>query len=310
MKLGIVGSGFVGSAAAYAAVLRGTASEIVLVDINSQLAEAQAEDILHATPWTYQVKIAARDYSGLRGAQAVILACGVSQKEGETRLQLLERNVKVFEKVIPRVMENTPDAILVVASNPVDVITYLVTRIAKLPSERVIGSGTILDTARFRALLGEHLGVAPRSVHAYVLGEHGDSEILVWSSARVGGVPLVEFAEQAGRSISGQVKSAIDAGVRQAAYRIIKGKGSTYFGIGAALSRIIEAIRDDEGAVLSVASLSDQLKGMDEVCLSVPRIVGAQGVSTELWPALSNQEYEDLQKSADILRKAAGETGY
>ena len=310
MKLGIIGAGFVGSTAAYAAVLRGSASEIILIDLNRELAEAQAEDILHATPWSHQVKISAGDYSHLQGAQAIILACGVNQKEGETRLELLDRNVKVFEKVIPGVMENAPKAILVVASNPVDVITYLVTRLSGLPPGRVIGSGTILDTARFRSLLAEHLGIAPRSVHAYVLGEHGDSEVLVWSSARVGGVPLVEFSEQTGHWITDEVKSAIDAGVRQAAYRIIKGKGSTYYGIGAALARIVEAIRDDEGAVLSVAGFSDQLREIDDVCLSVPRVLGSDGIRAELWPAMSDEEHEALRKSADILRKAAGETGY
>ncbi len=310
MKLGIIGAGYVGSTAAYAAVLRGSASEIVLIDLNRSLAEAQAEDILHSTPWAHQVKVSAGDYSHLQGAEAVILACGVSQKEGETRLHLLERNVKVFEDVIPRVIENSPDAVLVVASNPVDVITYLVTRIANLSPGRVIGSGTILDTARFRSLLAEHLAVAPRSVHAYVLGEHGDSEVLVWSSARIGGVPLVEFSEQTGRVITDDVKSSIDHGVRQAAYRIIKGKGSTYYGIGAGLARIVEAIRDDEGAVLSVAAICGRLSGIDGVSLSVPRILGSGGIRTELWPKMSGKEHKDLQKSADILRKAAEETGY
>jgi L-lactate dehydrogenase len=310
MKIGIVGAGFVGSAAAYAMVMRGTANEIVLIDINEKLAGAQAEDILHATPWASQVRIRAGQYAHLKGARTVLLACGVSQKEGETRLQLLQRNARVFSQVIPQVMRHAPDAVLVVASNPVDVISHMVTRIADLPAHRVIGSGTILDTARFRALLGEHLGVAPKSVHAYVIGEHGDSEVLVWSSARVGGVPLTEFAAQTNHPMDDAVRASIDEGVRRAAYRIINGKGSTYYGIGAALARIFEAIRDDEGAVLTLASLCNQLQGMEEVCLSVPRVLGANGIAAELWPSLSHMEHEALLASADILRKAAAEIGY
>ena len=227
MKVGIVGSGFVGSTAAYAMSLAGSASEIVLTDLRPELARAQAEDIRHATSFAKPVRLAAGDYPQLKGADLVVLACGVGQRPEETRLQLLRRNAEVFKKVIPRVLESAPETILLVASNPVDVITQIVTRISGLPSGRVIGSGTILDTARFRSLLGEYLGVASVSVHAYVLGEHGDSEVLVWSSADVGGVPVGNFAEQTGRAIDGTVKSRIDDGVRRAAYRIIEGKGAT-----------------------------------------------------------------------------------
>src|SRR5512143_226729 len=238
MKVGIIGCGFVGSTAAYAMALEGAASEIVLIDLNRQLAKAQAEDILHATPFARPVRIAAGDYPDLEEAGVVILACGVAQRPGETRLQLLERNAKVFEAVVPQVLEHAPDTLLVIASNPVDIITSMVAAISGLSPARTIGTGTILDTARFRTLLGEHLQVAPASVHAYVVGEHGDSEVLAWSSADVGGVPLLDFAHQVGRPVTEQARSAIDEGVRRAAYRIIEGKGATYYGIGAGIARI------------------------------------------------------------------------
>src|SRR6185369_9118170 len=199
--VGIVGAGFVGSSAAYAMVLHGAASEIVLVDMNQALAQAQAEDILHATPFGAPVRVRAGGYDELRGAGVVTLACGVGQKPGETRLELMQRNVKVFQEVIPQVLRYAPQAVLLVASNPVDIITQIVTGLATGAGSRVFGSGTILDTARFRALLGEHLSVAPHSIHAYVLGEHGDSEVLIWSSARAGGVALSDFATQRGKTI-------------------------------------------------------------------------------------------------------------
>jgi L-lactate dehydrogenase len=309
MKVGIIGCGFVGSTAAYAMALEGAAREIVLVDLNSVLAQAQAEDILHATPFARPVRIVADDYPGLEGAGAVVLACGVAQRPGETRLQLLERNAKVFESVVPRVVKHAPGALLVVASNPVDVITTVVSAVSGLPPARIIGTGTILDTARFRTLLGEHLRVAPASVHAYVLGEHGDSEVLAWSSADVGGVPLVDFARQVGRPVTDQARSAIEEGVRRAAYRIIEGKGATYYGIGAGIARIVRAIRGDEGAVLTLSGPSTTMEGMAGVSFSLPRVLGAEGVRVELRPRLSVEEQEALQRSAEILRQAAQELG-
>jgi L-lactate dehydrogenase len=312
MKVGIIGSGFVGSTAAYAMTLQGTASEIVLVDLKMDFARSQAEDILHATPFATPTRITAGEYRDLAGAEVVVLSCGVNQRPGEGRLELLGRNVRVFEQVVPRVLQYAPAALLLVASNPVDVMTMAVTRIAaSLPPSRVIGSGTILDTARFRALLGEHLGVAPHSVHAYVLGEHGDSEVLVWSSARVGGVALADFAAQTGRPLTPLVRTQIDDGVRRAAYRIIEGKGATYFGIGAGLSRIISAIRDDERAVLTVstAATAGVLDGFEGVCFSLPRVVGRAGVVATLRPGLADNEQDALRRSAELLRAASREIG-
>lgn len=310
MKIGIIGCGFVGSTAAYAMAIEGTASEIVLIDLNAELAKAHAEDILHATPFAKPVRIVAGDYSDLKGAGAVVLACGVAQRAGETRLQLLGRNAKVFEAVVPQVLRQAPHALLIIASNPVDVITCMVAKISELPPACTIGSGTLLDTARFRTLLGEHLQVASASVHAYVLGEHGDSEVMAWSSADVGGVPLFDFARQIGRPIQDQVRSAIDEGVRRAAYRIIEGKGATYYGIGAGIARIVRAIRGDEGAVLTLSGRSTRIGEFRDVCFSLPRVLGAKGIVTELRPSLSAEELEALHRSVDILRQAAKELGY
>jgi L-lactate dehydrogenase len=304
MKVGIVGCGFVGSSGAYAMALKGTVTEIVLVDLNKKLAQGQAEDILHATPFSYPVRVMAGDYPQLADAGVVILACGVGQRPGETRLQLLERNVEVFKKVIPQVLQFAPEALLLVVSNPVDVITQVVTKLSGINPTKVIGSGTILDTARFRALLGEYLGVAPVSVHAYVLGEHGDSEVLVWSSAKVGGVSVRDYATQMGVGVE-EAKAQIDDGVRHAAYRIIENKGATYYGIGAAIAQIVQAIRDDERRVLTVSNLTTGVEACKGICLSLPRVVGLKGVLAELRPDLSSEEYLVLQKSAEILKKAA-----
>jgi L-lactate dehydrogenase len=305
MRIGIVGCGLVGSTAAYSMVLEGVASELVLIDINRDLARANAEDILHATPFSSPVRIIVGDYPDLAGAGLVVLACGVGQKPGETRLQLLERNVSVFRQVTPLVVQYAPKSVLLVASNPVDLMTEVVTRISGINPSRVIGSGTVLDTARFRALLAEHLGVAPHSIHAYVLGEHGDSEVLAWSSAQVGGVPLRDFAAQTGTAITDEIKARIDDRVRHAAYRIIEGKGATYYGIGAGLSRIAAVIRDDERAVLTLSRHASAIAGLEDVSLSLPRIVGAKGILATLQPALSEEENAQLQASAAVLREAA-----
>jgi L-lactate dehydrogenase len=303
MKVGVVGTGFVGSTAAYTVALDGFAHEIALVDREEAVARAHAEDILHATPVSRPARLRAEGYPGLAGADLVILACGVGQRPGETRLQLLGRNAEVFRDVVPRVLDVAPAAVLLVASNPVDVITHLVHRISGLPAARVFGSGTILDTSRFRALLGEHLGVSPKSVHAYVLGEHGDSEVLGWSEARVGGVPVGLFADQNGRPLGPDVRSRIDEGVRRAAYRIIEGKKATWFGIAAGLARLVRAVGSDERGVFTVCA-HIPARPFPDACFSLPRVVGAGGILGTLLPDLDAGEAEALQRSAGLLRDA------
>ena len=305
MKVGIVGAGMVGSAAGYALALRGAASRVVFVDQNADLARAQAEDIAHAVPFASATVVTAGDYADLAGAGVVILAAGVSQKPGETRLELLSRNAEVFRTVIGHVRDAAPDAILLVATNPVDIMTDIATRLSGLPPSRVIGSGTILDTARFRSLLGQHLGVAPQSIHAYVLGEHGDSEVLAWSAARAGAVPIRSFAAQVGAPLTDEVIARIDDRVRNAAYTIIAGKGATWYGIGAGLARIVRAIAADEQAVFSVSIVTAEVEGIRDVALSVPRVVGAQGVTAQLFPELDAAEHAALERSARLLKDTA-----
>ncbi len=294
----------VGATAAFALVMQGEASEIVLVDVNRARARAraEAEDIAHAIPFASPAIVRAGEYADLDGAGVVILSCGVSQKPGETRLALLERNAEVFRQVVGQVMAVCPGAILLVASNPVDLMTQITTRLSGLPPGRVIGSGTILDTARFRWLVGRHLGISPGSVHGYVLGEHGDSEVLAWSSSRAGSVPLESFAAQVSAPLTEDVRQRIDTGVRGAAYTIIEGKGATWYGIGGGLARIVAAIAGDEQAVLSVSVVEREVLGEPDVALSLPRTVGRGGVTATLWPELSEGEESALRRSAEILR--------
>jgi len=305
MKVGIVGAGFVGSTAAFAMVTMGAASEIVLVDANDGLAQAQAQDIAHAVPFARAVAVHAGPYAALEGAGVVVLSAGVGQKPGETRLDLLERNARVFAAVIPAVLAAAPDAVLLVATNPVDVMTRIAIRISGLPRERVIGSGTVLDTARFRTLLAERLGVTPKSVHAHVVGEHGDSEVLLWSGASVAGVPVERAAAQLGRRLTADDRAAIDEGVRRAAYRIINGKGHTAFGIGGGLARLVAAIAGDERLVTTCAILNDDVAGVPDVVLSLPRVIGAGGVLDTILPDLAPEEEAALRRSAEILKAAA-----
>ena len=310
MKVGVVGCGFVGSTAADAMALQGACNELVLVDLTPRLAAAQARDILDATPFARPVRVHAGDYEALSGAAIVVIAAGVAQRPGETRLQLLDRNALVFKSVIPEVLRYAPGAVLLIATNPVDLMTQIAARLADGPPGRVFGSGTILDTARFRALLGEHLSIAPASIHAYVLGEHGDSEVLLWFDARVGGIALSAFAEQTWRPVTPEARAGIDEGVRRAAYAIIEGKGSTYYGIGAGLSRLVRAILGDERAVFTVSSMTPDLLGVKDVTLSLPRVLSSSGVTATLSPSLATEEREALRRSAEILKQAATQLGY
>lgn len=309
MKIGIIGAGFVGATAAYAIVMQGAASEIVIIDRDESLAAAQAADIIHAAPFSHPVLVREGGYPDLRGAGIVIVAAGVGQKPGETRMHLLERNAAVFGQIIPSVREHAGDALLLIASNPVDVMTQVATDLAGLPPERVIGTGTILDTARFRSLLGEHLGISPQSVHAFVLGEHGDTEVLQWSGAAAAGAPLDQYASQAGHPLTAEVRTRIDDEVRNAAYRIIEGKGASYYGIGAGLARLVRAIRSDQRAVLATSIVTSEVIGVANVALSLPRVIGAMGVVETIHPELDETETRALQASAEAIAIAVRNLG-
>jgi len=309
MKVGIIGAGAVGATTAYAMVMRGVCREIVLVDLNQQRAQAEADDILHAVPFAHPVRVSAGDYPDLHASKVVIITAGAAQKPGETRLQLLERNAAIFRNIIPRVIEHAREAIILVATNPVDVLTHLTADIADkygIHRSRVIGSGTTLDTARFRALLGKHLGIDPQHVHGYVLGEHGDSELIPWSLITVGGVPLDEFCRQWDICTDEAVKADIEHRVRDAAYAIIEGKGSTYYGIGSAMSRIVEVILRDQRALLTVCTPVQDIAGVPNVTVSLPHLVGGQGIlDTILLPlSLDDSEEKALRASAQVVKDA------
>jgi L-lactate dehydrogenase len=319
MKVGIVGSGFVGATAAYAIVMRGVAREVVLVDLDEKRARAEADDILHAVPFSHPVEVRAGAYSELAGADLVILTAGVGQKPGESRLELLGRNAAVFKSVVGSVVSAAPAAVLLVASNPVDIMTHLASVYAEragLPPSRVLGSGTTLDTARFRSLLGRRLGVDARHVHAYVLGEHGDSEVFNWSQVSVGGMPLASFPLPSGcERLEAAERAEIEDMVRGAAYRIIEGKKATYYGIGAALARISETILYDQRSIYTVCAPvradpcereNEGLREFEGVTLSLPRIVGGGGVLHTLGPSLDGTEREALRASSRVIGEAIG----
>lgn len=306
-KIGIVGSGFVGSAAAYAMVMSDVGREIVLVDLNHKRAEAEANDIRHAVPFAHPIDVHSGDYAELAGCRVVVITAGVNQKPGETRLQLLERNAAVFRDVVPNILNAAPDAILVVATNPVDVTTHMTAHYARalgVPSSRIVGSGTTLDTARFRTLLGRHVGVDARHVHAYVVGEHGDSEVLTWSLVTIGGMALDDFCARRNVDLNDAVRADIDDAVRRAAYYIIEGKGATYYGIGAALARITDSILADQRAILTVCTPAAEVAGIRDVTVALPRLVGGEGVIDAFPLPLSDSEHEQLRRSASIVREA------
>lgn len=307
LKVGVVGSGFVGATAAYAMVQQGVGREIVLVDMKRERSVAEAQDISHAIPFSHPLKVRAGEYADLKGCRVVVIAAGVGQKPGETRLQLLERNANVFRSVVPAVLQAAPEAVLLIATNPVDIMTHIATHFAQqmgVPASRVLGSGTTLDTARFRTLLSDHFGVDSHHVHGYVIGEHGDSEVLTWSQATIGGLRLAEFAKLRGLSYDDALRQQIDQGVRRAAYTIIEGKGATYYGIGAALARIVDVILHDQRAILTVTSHVSDFPSVRAATFALPHLVGGEGVLGNIPLSLSEDETAALQRSAEIIAAA------
>lgn len=307
MKIGIVGSGRVGSTAAYALIMRGIGGHIVMVDYDPKRALAEANDLLHAVPFAHPLRVTSGDYPELADARAVIIAAGVGRSPGETRLQLLNRNAGVFKQVVPSILKYAPAAILVIATNPVDIMTHLAARYAGelgVPSSRIIGSGTTLDTARFRAILGRHLGVDSRHVHGYVVGEHGDSEVLTWSRTTIGGTPLDEFCNLRNIRMDAEVRNQIDEQVRFAGRDIIAGKGATFYGIGSALTRIVGAVINDQRSILTVGTPMPEVAGIRDVTVSLPHLVGGEGIMATFPLSLSELEEAKLSASAKIVREA------
>lgn len=305
-KAAVIGCGAVGSATAFALTQTGLFSELVLIDVDRDKAQGEAMDLSHGLPFARPMKILAGDYPDLAGCALVVITAGANQRPGESRLDLVRRNVEIFRSIIPSITAHTREAILLVVSNPVDILTWAAQKLSGLPARQVVGSGTVLDTARLKYLLGEQLGVDSRSVHAVVIGEHGDSEVAVWSSANVSGVDLDQFCSLRGELRRQEDIDRIEADVRNSAYEIIEKKGATCYGIAMAVKRIAQAIVRDEHSVLPISVHLEGLYGVDDLCMSVPTVVGRAGAEAVLEIPLSAEEREQFAASVRTLREAAG----
>lgn len=302
-KAAIIGCGFVGSASAFSLMQSGLFSELVLIDANREKAEGEALDIAHGIPFARQMKIYAGDYDDIMDSAVIIVTAGANQKPEETRLDLVHKNVNIFKSIIPEIAKRDYQGILLIVANPVDILTYTALKLSGMPENRVIGSGTVLDTARLKYRLGEHLSVDSRSVHAFIIGEHGDSEIAVFSSANVSGIPLNRFCEMRGHFAHEESTRRIAEEVKNSAYEIIAKKHATYYGIAMSVKRICEAIVRDEKSILPVSSMMHGEYGISDVALSMPAIVGKDGVETRVPISISEEEEAKLKESADTLKK-------
>jgi len=302
-KIAIIGCGNVGSAFAFALSINGTAREIVLIDKNDNLSRGEAMDLNHGASFIKPVEISYSGYEGCKDADIVVITAGAKQKPGQSRIDLVQANAHIFGDIISSITKHTKDAILLVVSNPVDVLTYITLKISGLPSNRVIGSGTVLDSSRLRFLIGKHCNVDARNVHAYIVGEHGDTELPVWSHANIAGMVLKEYCPLCNNKCDyNKELDSIFSQVKNAAYEIINTKGATYYAIALALVRIVEAIIRDENSVLPVSTLIEDYYGINDICLSIPSIVNKTGVKNFLRLKLSDQEQAQLKNSADSLK--------
>ena len=300
-KAAIVGCGFVGSASAFAIMQSGLFSELVMIDADKNRAEGEALDISHGLPFSKPMQIYAGTYEDISDAAVIIVTAGAGQKPGETRLDLVKKNVGIFKSIIPEIAKHNRNGILLIVANPVDILTYAAKKLSGFPSNRVFGSGTVLDSARLKYLLGERLGVDSRSIHAFIIGEHGDSEIAAWSSANVSGVPLHKFCEMRGHYNHVKAMRKISENVKNSAYEIIEKKKATYYGIAMSVKRICEAIVRDEKSVLPVSSVQTG-EDINGVALSMPAIVGKHGVEGLVPIELNDKEKAALKESANTLR--------
>lgn len=308
-KVVIIGAGQVGSTCAFALQMRGTAREIVLIDANSERAEGQAQDLSHGQCFTPPVEVRAGDYPDCSGAQVIIITAGAAQKPGQSRLDLVGTNVEICRSVVGRIIEHTREAVLVMVTNPVDVLTYAAIRFSGLPRGRVIGSGTVLDTARFRFFLGRHCRVDPASIHGYVLGEHGDSEVVAWSITTMAGMRMADYCRACPHKCPQMDRQRIAMQVRHSAYHIIEAKGATNFAVALALLRITTAIIRNENSALTVSTLLQGEYGLTDVCLSVPTIVNQNGADRLICPELSAEDLKALKASAEAIRSVQQSVG-
>ena len=302
-KAAMIGCGFVGSASVFSLMQTSLFSEIVLIDADPLKAEGEAMDISHGIPFSRPMKIYAGNYDDIVDAAIIIITAGANQKPDETRLDLVHKNIGIYQSIIPEIAKRGCGGILLVVSNPVDILTYTALKLSGFPEKRVIGSGTVLDTARLKYQLGEHLGVDSRSVHAFIIGEHGDSELAVWSSANVSGVPLHQFCEMRGYYDHDTQTERIYQNVQNSAYEIIERKRATYYGVAMAVRRICEAIMRNEKSVLPVSTMMHGEYGISDVALSMPAIVGAGGVERLVPISLDEEETKKLQQSGATLKE-------
>lgn len=308
-RVAIVGAGAVGATLAYALMVRGQCDELVLIDVNRAKAEGEAMDLRHGLPFVRPVDVHVGDYADCAGADIVVITAGAASRPGETRHDLAERNTGIFGQIIPEVVRHNSDGILLVVTNPVDVLTYAALKLSGRPTNQVIGSGTVLDSARLRYLLAEHCEVDPRNVHAYVIGEHGDSEVPVWSLANIAGTRLTDFCVICQQDCDGIPKEEIFHQVRDAAYEVIQRKGATYYAVGLAVASIVESILRNQHSILPVSSLMQGHYGLEDVCLSLPTIVGREGVIQVLELPLDADELAGLRRSATVLQEVGRSVG-
>ncbi len=308
-KVAVIGCGMVGSTTAFALMESGLFTDMLLIDVNRDRAVGEAMDLSHCLPFTRPVEIRAGDYKDISDCGIIIITAGVGQKQGETRMDCIHNNVKVFKSIVPQIIKYNTDAFILVVSNPVDVLSYVTYKLSGLPAQKVFGSGTVLDSARLKFLVGRRLNVDPRSVHAFVIGEHGDSELAVWSSANVSGIELDKYCAHCGYVSHAENRKKLADDVKNSAYEIIARKGATYYGIAAATTRICESIVRDEHSIMPVSTLVNGHYGLNDVYISVPSLIGAHGVEDIIDIHLSPEEANALIDSAATLKHAIKEIG-
>ena len=306
-KCAVIGCGNVGATVAYTLMQTGWFSDMVLIDINRKKAEGEANDLRDGRPFHTPMNIFAGDYPDLADCGLIIITAGANQRSGETRMDLLHTNTRIFRSIVNGITENNRSAILLIVTNPVDVLSYVTWKLSGFPANRVIGSGTVLDTARLKQSVGQHLGVDSRNVHSFIIGEHGDRELPVWSSANVSGVDLNRYCETTGKRFDSETRDRLFHEIRDSAYRIIEAKGATYYAIAESVKRIVSAIVRDENYILPVSALADGHYGMEGIYMSLPCIVGREGIRQVLEIPLNREEEERLQKAAVALQEAGRE---
>jgi len=310
MKVSIIGAGNVGATIAYAALIQGVVSEIALVDIDRKKARAEALDLNHGMMFVSPAKVYDGDFDAVEESKIVVVTAGAKQKEGQTRLDLAKTNTAILKDMMPRLVAKAPDAVYVIVTNPVDVLTYVALKVAGLPRNRVFGSGTVLDTSWFRYLIGMHCSVSVKNVHGYIVGEHGDSEVPLWSTVTMGGVRMEEYCVSCVNHCSDEEKRGIYTVVRDSAYEIIAAKGATYYAIGLTTAKLIESVLRNERRIFTVSSRLDNYLGVSDVCLSVPQIVDASGCERIVPLKIADQELAAFRRSAEVVREAIRSVGF